>query len=382
MTAVPTLAAAARAESGAQATAQDGAPVTATGLSPSPGVPTATKITSAAIASGPTATLFRPTATTASPTATTAGPTAATTITALAPATLTPTATITPTTGGTAAVEASVLPTPTARPAPPLYLTPGDPQPYLETYRLVTFYGSPPGPALGVLGAAPREVITERLRGVAAHYQELSPDRYVLPAFHMVVTIADPAPGPDGNYNHRMDAALLDDWIAAAGAEGLAVILDIQPGYGDVLAEVDGLRRYLRQPHVHLALDSEFTMDGGAIPGASLGRLFPHHINPVQAVLDEIALEIGMKKVLIIHQFDSVMVENKEGIVNYPNVELVFDADGFGSPEGKRNDYLQYAGEPGFEYGGFKLFYDWDWPLMAPADVLSLEPRPAVIVYQ
>jgi len=268
------------------------------------------------------------------------------------------------------------------RSAPPLLLTPGDPQPYLKTYRLVTFYGSPPGPALGILGSAPRETITEQLRGVAAHYQELSPDRYVVPTFHIVVTVADPAPGRDGDYNHRMDIALLDDWIAAAGAAGLAVILDIQPGYGDVLAEVDGLRHYLRQPHVHLALDSEFTMDGGAIPGASLGRLFPYHINPVQAMLDEIALEIGMNKVLIIHQFDDVMVENKEGIVDYPNVELVFDADGFGSPQGKRSDYLQYAGEPGFEYGGFKLFYDWDWPLMTPADVMSLEPPPAIIIYQ
>lgn len=180
------------------------------------------------------------------------------------------------------------VPRPTA---PPLRFTPGDPQPYLETYRLVAFYGSPPGPILGVLGAAPREAITERLRDVAAYYQNLSPDRYVMPAFHMVVTIADPIPGRSGNFNHYMDDDLLEEWITAAGDEGVAVILDVQPGYGDVLTEVERLRPYLYRPHVHLALDSEFTMDGGAIPGQSLGRLFPHHINPTQAMLNEIALE-------------------------------------------------------------------------------------------
>lgn len=351
---IPTLAATANMRDGVHAQVQTQ-------------VPTQTPTPAAVATTTPTATKVPPTATRPVPTAT--RPTATATAT-----TITATAILTPT--------VAITPTPTLRPPPPLHLTPGDPRPYLDTFRLVTFYGSPPGAALGVLGAAPREAITERLRAVAAQYQELSPDRYVMPAYHMVVTIADPAPGRDGDYNHRMDADVLDDWIAAAAAEGVAVILDVQPGYGDVLAEVDFLRPYLRQPHVHLALDSEFTMDGGAIPGASLGRLFPHHINPVQAVLEEIALEIGMKKVLIIHQFDGVMVVDKEGIVDYPNVELVFDADGFGGPEGKRSDYLQYAGEPGFEYGGFKLFYDWDWPLMAPADVMSLEPRPAVIVYQ
>lgn len=295
-------------------------------------------------------------------------------MTSSAQAVLTPTSTITP--------SLSITPTPTVRATPPLRFTPGDPGPYLETYRLVTFYGSPPGPTLGVLGAAPREAITERLRDVAAHYQDLSTDRYVLPTFHIVVTIADPTPGRSGNYNHYLDGDLLEEWITAAGDEGVAVILDVQPGYGDVLAEVERLRRYLYRPHVHLALDSEFTMDGGAIPGQSLGRLFPHQINPVQAMLNEIALEIGINKVLIIHQFDDVMIVDKEDIVDFPHVELVFDADGFGNPEGKRNDYVQYAGEPGFEYGGFKLFYDWDWPLMAPADVMSLEPRPAIIIYQ
>jgi hypothetical protein len=63
-------------------------------------------------------------------------------------------------------------------------------------------------------------------------------------------------------------------------------------------------------------------------------------------------------------------------------VELVFDADGFGSPRAKIGDYDQYAAEPGFEFGGMKLFFNWDVPVMSPAEVMALEPQPAIIVYQ
>ena len=76
------------------------------------------------------------------------------------------------------------------------------------------------------------------------------------------------------------------------------------------------------------------------------------------------------------------MVVNKAGIINYPFVELVFDADGFGSPGNKLADYWQYAGEPGFEFGGLKMFYEWDSPLMTPEEIMSVGPPPAVIIYQ
>ena len=72
----------------------------------------------------------------------------------------------------------------------------------------------------------------------------------------------------------------------------------------------------------------------------------------------------------------------KEGIKDYPYVEVVFDADGFGGPAAKVADYDQYAAEPGFEYGALKLFYEWDFPLMTPAEVMAVEPQPAIIVYQ
>jgi hypothetical protein len=89
-----------------------------------------------------------------------------------------------------------------------------------------------------------------------------------------------------------------------------------------------------------------------------------------------------MRKALVIHQFDNRMFTGKDVIKDYPYVELVWDADGFGGSGAKVGDYEQYAAEPGFEHGGFKLFYNYDTPLMTPVQVLSLEPFPVFVVYQ
>lgn len=313
-------------------------------------------------------------------------PTLPRTLTPTSTSTSTPTATP-PTPTSTPTGTPTALPptqTPSATPMPPPYLrlTPGEPQPYLETYRLVAYYGSPPGAALGVLGAAPPEETARQLSTLAGQYQLLSPERYALPTFHIITTVADPLPGKDGDYSHWLDEGVLAKWLEVAQAEELAVVLDIQPGYADLQSEFARLKPYLYRPHVHLALDSEFAMSAGTIPGHTLGHLHGEELNWIQAQLNQIALEIGVNKVLIVHQFDSSMLLDKEAIIDYPHVELVIDADGFGSPGAKIGDYLQYAAEPGYEYGGFKLFYSWDFPLMVPAEVMALEPHPAVIIYQ
>lgn len=322
----------------------------------------------------------------------TSSPTASRTITPVPALTSSPAPSATP--SATATTQPTALPPATPTPPSPVpaptisayaQIEPviGDPQPYLSRYRLVAFYGSPPSPALGVLGAAPRDVILGQLGEVAAAYQMLSaPGIDVLPTFHIITTVADRLPGPEGHYSHQMDAVYLEEWLAAAREAGVAVIIDIQPGHASLLEEVARVLPYLYDPHVHLAVDSEFTMSAGQIPGYTIGQIDAAQINAVQALLEPVALETGTNKVLVIHQFDTSMVLDKDGIVDHPHVELVIDADGFGNPRAKTSDYLQYAAEPGFEHGGFKLFYEWDWPLMSPADVMALQPPPTLIIYQ
>jgi hypothetical protein len=252
----------------------------------------------------------------------------------------------------------------------------------LNGRRLIAYYGTPLGPGLGILG---RRGVTETLRRLQEQtqvYRDLDPSVDTIPTFHMVTTIADNFPGPDADYNHRVPHETIRRWIDGVEAEGGWSILDLQPGRAYLIDELDVIGPLLLQPKVHLAVDPEFIVAEDQVPGEDLGQITGAQINWVQARLDRIAREIGQRKMLIIHQFDDRMVEQKEMVLDYPMVDLVWDADGFGSPGSKVGDYDQYKTETGFEYGGFKLFYVYDEPLMTPEDVLSLDPPPRLVIYQ
>jgi hypothetical protein len=49
-------------------------------------------------------------------------------------------------------------------------------------------------------------------------------------------------------------------------------VLDIQPGRGDFLTEVRRYERFLREPDVGLALDAEWSMRAGQVPGETIAR--------------------------------------------------------------------------------------------------------------
>ena len=318
----------------------------------------------------PTPTLATPTVTPAPPTATTIPPT----VTAV-PSTATaipPTATAT-------------LPTAAPPPAPinqgiNLELTPRQPQGYLSQFRLVAYYGSPLGVGLGILGNQSRPQTLRLLRETIADYAPLS-DRPILPTYHMVITVANSTP-PE--YRHHVSLAVIEEWVASAKESGVAVIIDIQPGRADLMTEFNRVRHLLYEPHVHLAIDPEFVMNDQQIPLQNIGQLDATQINELQLQMNGIGYEIGLNRVLIIHQFKDSMVPNKSLIEPYPFVELVIDGDGVGPPGPKIRNYNQYAGEPGFEYGGFKLFpRDGDNPVMSPDWVMSsLTPQPVIIIYQ
>lgn len=374
--------------------------------------------TLASIASVPTAAVDPPVAATLDPSPANtlrppAVPTAVPTDTPSATPTASPTATHTPTASPTPSLTPTTTPTMTPTPIPTntpaatavptnpppgtdtpqsppppatggiydLNLVPGQPQGFLDKFRLVTYYGSPLGGGLGILGNQSRDQTLRMLRRDVAAYQALSPSRTVLPGYHMVTTVANAYP-PD--YRHHVELAVIEEWVAAARAQGVAVILDIQPGRANVMDEFNRVRYLLYQPHVNLAIDPEFTMNDEQVPSVNLGQLYASQINEIQANMNGIGYEIGLNRVLILHQFADRMLPDKELIQPYPFVELVIDGDGFGPPGPKILNYNQYATEPGFEYGGFKLFpTHGDDPLMSPEWVMSvLFPQPVVIIYQ
>lgn len=322
-----------------------------------------------------------PTAT-ASPSAT-----ATPTPTATQTASPTPSQTATPTPSQTATVTptATEPPTATATPTPTspyrIALVPNSPQSYLDTFGLIAFYGSPTGPGLGILGDYPFGDMNQMLLQTVADYAPLLPEHALLPTYHMIVTVATQSPP---YYHNHVNLALIEEWVALAEDRETAVILDIQPGHGNIFQQYARVRHLLYKPHVHLALDPEYAMHGNQIPLHSIGSLYAQPINEIQADLNQIGAEIGLNRVLILHQFSNSMLPDKPQIENYPYVEIIIDGDGVGSAAAKIRNYQQYVTEPAFEYGGFKLYpRHGDFPLLTPTEVIeSLSPPPVLIIYQ
>ncbi len=266
-------------------------------------------------------------------------------------------------------------------PAPDCSAGPAPPPSAIAGRRIIAYYGTT-GPGLGILGRHDIPTTLQLLEEQMQPYRELDPCTELVPAFHIVTTIADASPGEDGDYNHRALHESVRAWIDGITAVGGLAILDVQAGRGDVMTELSLIEPLLRLPFVHLAIDPEFIVGDDEVPGTNLGRISGEAINEAQAWLDGIAEQVGEPKILVIHQFNDRMMENKDAIQDYPLVYLVWDADGFGGPGAKIGDYNQYRHEPGFEYGGIKIFYNYDTPVLTPEQVMALEPPPAYILYQ
>lgn len=301
------------------------------------------------------------------------------------PATATPTPTITPSATPTPVNTPTPTPSPTWTPGPkppprpPVNAQPGNPTGYLSKYQMITFYGSPWGRALGILGNFPRKEMTRHLYGVVAQYQPLD-SRHAMCTWHMVTTVANVNP-PE--YRHVVEESTIEVWVGSMETYECGIILDIQPGRITIQEEFDRIRRFLYHPHVHLAIDPEFDMEEGQVPNIHVGQTPAEDINWVQNELEKIAMEIGVNKVLLIHQFKDSMLPDKQNIQDYPHVEMIINSDGTYDTDIKIYNYQQYSNEPAYEFGGIKLFYVYDDWLMTPEQVMRLgPPKPSVIIYQ
>jgi hypothetical protein len=267
-------------------------------------------------------------------------------------------------------------------PAVPLVSAPSE-GPLLPEYRIVTYYGHPHDPNMGIVGEHAIEELTNMLRAEAANYAAADPTRPVIPAFELIATVAQRDPGLDGTYILDTDKETLTTYIDYAAELGMLVVLDLQIGRGTVGAEIEKVRDLLARPNVHLALDPEFAVAEGEIPGEYIGSIHAEAITYAQEVLADISATHGIPpKILIVHQFREDMIQGKEQLQPVPGVQLVIDADGYGASELKTLVYNLLVRDELIEFGGVKLFYRQDVPVMTPQEILSLVPAPDVIIYQ
>ena len=258
-----------------------------------------------------------------------------------------------------------------------------DPRAILPKYRILSYYGHPHSENMGIVGEMPAEELLVELRELQAAYEAADPSRPVMPAIEIIASVAQNWPADDDTYLMHTDAETIQAYVDFTAENGILLILDLQIGRSTVRDEIDRIEQWLLYPNVHLALDPEFAMEEGVVPGSTIGGIDASEITYAQERLAKLALDNDLPpKVLIVHQFYEEMIQNAETLQPIAGVQLVIEFDGFGDPANKIAGYNQFIRDRPIEFGGIKLFYQQDEPLLTPAEVLALIPSPDLIIYQ
>jgi hypothetical protein len=280
--------------------------------------------------------------------------------------------------GGDRALPASQAEEPASAPAP--VELPRGGRDIFPRHRVVAYYGAPQDEELGALGIGTPASAARRLERQAKAYAR--PDRPVLPALELIAVIANADAGQDGLYRARQTDAVIGRYLKAARRAKALLLLDIQPGASDFFTEATRLERWLREPDVGLALDPEWRVSAGQVPGQVIGRVDSREVNAVTAWLAQLTRERDLpEKLVVIHQFTDDMVDDTT-LKARDGLQIVLNADGFGTRPVKKSKYDAFTRRaPGFE-PGLKLFYKEDVGLMTPRQVLALRPPPDFVVYE
>jgi hypothetical protein len=244
---------------------------------------------------------------------------------------------------------------------------------------LVAYYGTGGTGSLGVLGETDPDTMNRRLKEASRPFRALGKVQLV---YELIVTVADRAPGPGGDYSHDIPREVVEEYVEAARRHGALLLLDVQPGRAG-FAEV--ARRWewaLREPHVGLALDPEWRMGPGEVPGTVIGSTRASEVNAVSRWLSRLTRDRGLpEKLFVLHQFRSAMIPDLGRVVPRPGLAMVQHVDGFGTPREKLATYRAVARPRGFAMG-FKLFYDEDVPRMSASAVARIRPTVRFVSFQ
>jgi hypothetical protein len=261
---------------------------------------------------------------------------------------------------------------------------PGGGQLLFPMRKIVALYGNPTAPALGVLGHQGLTASIARAKAVASQYNRLTKVP-VIPAFEIIATVAQGSPGPSGSYSYESPVASLRPWVNAATRAGLYVILDLQPGRDNLLAQAKVYQRLLVRPNVGLALDSEWKLQPGQVPLRQIGSVSITEINSVVNWLSRLTARHHLpQKLLELHQFRLSMIQNEARLdTRHNELAIVINMDGQGAPSVKQDTWgAIIAAAPRGVHFGWKDFYVKDKPMLGPAATIHRTPVPVLISYQ
>lgn len=252
----------------------------------------------------------------------------------------------------------------------------------LPDYRLVAYYGAPGSEELGALGIGTAHQAGAQLLDQARPYS--SDERPAMPVFELLASVAAASPGDDGLYRIETPDSTIRRYLAEARRREALLLLDIQPGRSEFFAEIDRLAPYLSEPDVGLALDPEWHVGPDEIPGQVIGSVEAQTVNQISAELAALVEREQLpEKLFVIHQFTAGMIAHRSELVARPGLATVINVDGFGDQPSKIAKYRDLRPAPASGLAsGFKLFYNEDFDLMTPEQVLKLRPEPDLIVYE
>ncbi|MBC7561368.1 MAG: hypothetical protein H7305_00505 [Gemmatimonadaceae bacterium] len=257
----------------------------------------------------------------------------------------------------------------------------------LPRHRVVAFYGNPLSRRMGILGELDPEPMLAKLDREVAVWRAADPSTPVLPALHLIATVAQGSAGRDNKWRTRMNDSLIAKVIRWADTRNALVFLDIQVAKSTIQQELPVIMKWLERPNVHLGIDAEFSMKDGSNPGRRVGTYDARDINWVQDQLADLVKRRNLPpKLLIVHRYTRPMITNYRNIRFDPNVQVVMHMDGWGTPPIKISSYRSYVRDEPVQFTGFKLFYKNDMrtrsKMMVPGEVLRLWPKPLYIQYQ
>ncbi|MBM7613612.1 SH3 domain-containing protein [Alkaliphilus hydrothermalis] len=254
-----------------------------------------------------------------------------------------------------------------------------------EDNTVIAYYGHPNSKIMGIVGRHPKEELISLLKKTSEKYDAQNGDLGVVPAIYLVYGTVQP-----GGEINTINFDLMMSYIEEAYKNGVLVYLDNQMGKYAPVDAMKELLPFLKYPNVHLALDPEWRTNK---PMKEVGHLTASEINEVQQTMRDymVANDIQGKRQFVFHQFLDTMIHDiTEVASNYDPVLLVHNTSGWGPPEGKVATHTRNSKATNIPYKGFKLWYfysnkagvHFDNPLMTPEQVLNLNPKPGLVIYQ
>ena len=237
-----------------------------------------------------------------------------------------------------------------------------------------------------------------QLQQLGQQYAALDPTHPVKLGIDLVVNTIQPCSAYPKYCSSWPDDSVIQTYVDFCQQHNLLLFFDLQLGTEPVKDAVmnHALPFLQKYPFTELALDTEFHFpntpqgyaDAAGYP-CCLGWMNADEINWASDELAQISQQQQLpRKVLVVHEWNSAVLPDKDKIKLNPNVSLVLQSDGFGYVGTKLGDYQVFVQQDLLQYGGYKLFFQYnggtayDTPLQSPQDVMQLFPQPLFISYE